>query len=679
MEQTDVKATTVAEDHLDFADQLLSMFDPADSRRQSWQNRIGHARGRLADPHYYLAIIGEFNAGKSTAINALLEAELFAASILPTTAAAVRVKHGQRFVIRAGFNDGSTWTSNAETVTSSARWRKLGKVEATEEFGARLTIKQVRARLASIDGRDALRVLTADRTVAPRVTSVEVEYPSPLLASGLVLIDTPGASSGDTQHGAEHVEIARRAVADADAAVVINKQDQLLPESLATFLTEALDEGLLARCAFVVTRADQVEPGKFAEQDQNVRERITAMLKLADPPVVWAAPSQVVRRLRGELLDQDALVWVARFDETRQWLRRIVSERRPTAVADTALRLIQELLDGLTEGLADDLKRLERQQRELAKAAPTDMAGFLSAQLKSGIRELDAAEHEVRRSVATMTRRTRGDIANAIEEKIAECGNGKQIRLALDDDIPPLVNAELRGLARRAEAAAQRDLDARLTAVGSELRSAFAAEYAKLERIDAAPASGGRGRPRVAAVSTGGTTFADATGIATRDSQRDAVALGSGAGVGAVIGTMVFPVFGTVVGAALGWLVGALFTESIATVRERAVDAATASADELVEEAGDLLADAVGELADQARAELRGQAGWYRSAYSKTIRAMHDAHRTGQQALQTRHDLLTRARSEATQRNAAIATERARLLSVDRVETTDPYGGGAER
>jgi hypothetical protein len=676
MKQTELGATTVAEDHLDFAEQLLGMFDRTDSRRQGWQDRIAHARDRLADPHYYLAVIGEFNAGKSTAINALLEAELFAASILPTTAAAVRVKYGQRFVVRAGFSDGTTWASNAETVSSSASWPKLGKLEAAEELGKGKTIKQVRARLSSLGSRDALRVLTTDRTVAPRVTSVEVEYPSPLLASGLVLIDTPGSSSGETGHGADHVEIARRAVADADAAVVITTQDKLLPDSLAGFLTEALDEGLLARCAFVVTRADQVEPGEFAKQREAAPERITAMLKLADPPVAWAAPSQVVRWLRGEQPGEDTRVWVARFDQTRRWLRRIVSERRPAAVADTALRLIQELLDGLTEGLADDLQRLEGQQRELADTAPADMAAFLSAQVKAGIRDLDTTDHEVRRTVATMTRRTGRDISDAIEERIAACGNGKQINRVLDDDIRPLVNAELRSLAERAQTAAQRDIYARLTALSAELRAAFAAEYAKLERIDAAPASGGRDHHRVAAVTAGGTTFAGATGIATRDSHRDAVAFGSGAGVGAVIGTMVFPGVGTVVGAAVGWLFGAMLAESIATVRERAINAATTAADELVEETGDQLAKAVAQLADRAREELRAEAKWYRSAYSKTIHAMRDTHQAEQQVLQTRHDLLTRARSEATQRTAAIAAERARLLSVDRVETTDPYGGG---
>jgi hypothetical protein len=676
MGQMELAATAVAEDHLNFADHLLSMLGSADGRRQGWQDRIAHARERLEDPHYYLAIIGEFNAGKSTAINALLEAELFAASILPTTATAVRVKYGLRFVVRAGFRDGSTWMSSAETDESSARWRKLGKIEAAEELGERLPIKQVHTRLSSMDSRDALRVLTTDRTVAPRVTSVEVEYPSPLLASGLVLIDTPGSSSGETRHGADHVEIARRAVDDADAAVVITTQDKLLPDSLAGFLTQALDEGLLARCAFVVTRADQVEPEEFAKQTRAAAERITAMLKLADPPVAWAAPSQVVRGLRGEHLGEAARVWVARFDQTRRWLRRIVSERRPAAVADTALRLIQELLDGLTKGLADDLQRLEVQQRELSDAAPADMATFLSTQVKSGIRDLDATEHEIRRSVARMARRTGRDIAEAIEEKIAACSNGKQINQALEDGIRPLVNAELRALVDRAQSTAQRELDARLSAVGAELRAAFAAEYAKLERIDAAPVSGGRGRPHVAAASTGGTTFADAAGIATRDSHRDAVALGSGAGVGAVIGTMVFPGVGTLLGAAVGWLFGAVFTESIGTVRERAVQAATAAADELVEETGDQLAEAVDQLASQAQAELRGQAEWYRSAYSKTIRVMRDAHGAEQRALQSRYDLLSRARTEAELRTAAIATERARLLSVDRVETTDPYGGG---
>jgi GTPase SAR1 family protein len=675
MEQAKVVSGNVAADHLDFAERLLGMFSVGDTRLAGWRERIARARQRLADIRYYLAVIGEFNAGKSTFINALLEAELFAASARPTTGAAVRVRYGQRFVVRTAFRDGRAWTSAAAIVPASGHWPKLGKIDAADEFGPRLTTQQICRRLSELDGRDALRVVTSDPTVTPGVKSVEVEFPAPLLRTGLVLIDTPGAESGDKEHGEEHARVAREAVSDADAAVVITSQAQLLPESLARFLAEALDSGLLARCAFVVTRADQADDSEFAALCQNVLERITAMLGLADPAVAWAAPVQVVRGLRGEQLDEDARVWVARFDRTRRWLRRIVAERRPAAVADTALRLIQELLGQLDSGLAENLRSLEQRQRELAGTAPADMGSFLAGRVKTGIRALDDAELAARDQVRSLTWDAGWTINNEIETRLGQCGSSGAIREVLADDMPSMVDAELRSLARQAQGAAEDELNSRLDEVTGDLRSDFAAEYAKLERIDAAPMTSGLGQVAVATATTQSATFAAATAVATADSQRDAMAFGGGVAAGAVIGSMIFPVVGTVIGGVLGGIFGSIFSESISTVRGRAIDAAKKSAGELVETTGDRLADAIGELAEQARDQLRAQADWYRSAYTKAVRAMREAHEAQQAALRTQHDQLTRARQEATKRSTSIAADRARLLSVSQVDTTDPFGG----
>jgi hypothetical protein len=666
---------SVAKDHLDFAERLLSMFSPADARRRGWEQRIQQARQRLVDTHYYLAVVGEFNAGKSTVINALLEAELFASSSRPTTAAAVWVRHGQRLVVRVGFRDGRTWTSTAEMVSEPARWRKIGRVRDTQQLGAGLTTEEVCERLSELDSLEALRVVTADDTVAPDVLLVEVEYPSPLLASGLVLIDTPGAGSGDHQHGAEHARIASQAVSDADAAVVITEQSKLLPESLTGFLTASLDEGLLARCTFVVTRADQVEPGEFDDLCRAGAERIARLLRLPDPPVAWASPWQVMRGLRGEDLDDDARAWVERFDQTRRWLRRIAEERRPAAVTDTTLRIIQELLSGLDAELAKDLSDLEWKQRELDATAPADMTDFLAGQVSSGIRVLRNAEHAAQLAVSAQTRQAGRRMEEAIREKIEPCGNGKAIRRVLAEDVRSLVDAGLRQLVRRAQAVVKEQLNSQLSEVTSELQEAFATEYAKLERIDPAPGPAGVSQLTVATAGTEGATFATAAAIAAHDSQRDAFAVGGGASMGALIGTMMLPGIGTVVGGFIGALIGGGLTENIVTVRERAVAEASASAGELVETTGERLAEATQQMAEQAQAGLQSQGDWYRSAYDSTIRAMREAHDITQRTLQARHDELAQARREAADRRAMVAAERTRLQSVDHVRATDPFGG----
>jgi hypothetical protein len=665
--------SSVAKDHLDFAARLLDLSAPSKARRREWDSRIGQARDRLADARYYLVIAGEFNAGKSTFINALLEAELFASGPRATTAASVRIWYGDRLTVRVGFRDGKSW-SGADSSAEPRQWRKVGRLGDQQRF-AGLTAAQVRVQLGGMDIVEALRVVTTDGQVAPMVTSVEVEYPSALLGTGLVLIDTPGAGSGEEKHAEEHAMIARREVSAADLAVVLSRQDHVLPQSMAEFLRDALDEGLLARCVFVVTSADQADPDEFREACGAATERISALLKITDPAVVWAAPIKVVRSLRGDPVSEQDSLWLERFDRTRRWLRRVAETRRPAAVADTALRIVHELLNELDGELKSEIGLLEQQQRELAATVPTDMAEFLSDQVDHGIRALNDAEQDALDRVGTLTWSARDDVEEAIRDKIMACRNGGEIRRVANEELGPVVNSELRYLARTGSNATSELLNDRLTEVSADLRAAFAAEFAKLEQIDAAPSAKAGGDLQVIADTVGRATFEAAAALAAQDSHRDAVSVGGGAAMGAVIGTMFFPVVGTFIGAALGALFGGMRVRPISAVQEEAIAEVTPKALGYVDDTGDQLTEHAGDVASEARGELRRQAGWYRSTYEAAVQALNEANDTRRHALRDRHALLSKLRREATTRRAAVMADRIQLRSVDRIDISDPFGG----
>ncbi|GGQ48179.1 dynamin family protein [Couchioplanes azureus] len=614
-------------EHLDLAHRLIDLFPPGDERRDVWRGRIAQVHDRLADPRLRLAVIGEFSSGKTTFVNALLGEELFPASAVPTTTAAVRISYGPRPVVRARFRDGTQWSSNPADVADGAI-------------------------------RETLRRLTTGDDLASRVTAVELDHGAPVLRQGLVIVDTPG-----TNDDAGHSETARRAVLDADAAVVVLNARTLVPASLSSFLVGALDPHLLGRCVFVVTRMDEVD----AEDHDRVRadavQRVRTALGVAEPAVAFGAPGAVVRLRRGVPLSAAQAEWAPQFDALADWLAVTVGERRPAAVADTALRLLDDLLSGLDDGLTEDRAQARRQESALDAAQIADLDDFLRRHHKAASRALReaasaarAASHKVH---AAALSRTRAEVRSAI----AGCPNTSALEDALRGTVPQLVRTQLDALAGRIAGEARPIFADGLRTATGVVQTAFDREYHRLERA---------GRPRAAAppvtrispdqlVLT--ETFGAAVAVATADRSRDKMAFGWGAASGAAIGTMIVPGVGTVIGGFLGLVAGAVFSRDLAEVRAEATTSAVTTTEAVFAQAATQLDAAVAKTAHRAELALRDHLGWYRDSYRQTVdRIRSDQHRRREE-LRRRAEQLERARTETATHRARLEAERVRLAT----------------
>ncbi|THF81198.1 dynamin family protein [Cohnella fermenti] len=127
------------------------------------EEKFGELADKLDRGLLTIAFCGHFSAGKSTLVNALMEAPLLPSSPIPTTANVVTVRDGEpgaHVLFRA--KDGSV----VETPNLP--------VERLSDL--------------AIDGEG--------------VASIDVTYPVPLLRGGLALVDTPGVDSTDGAHRA---------------------------------------------------------------------------------------------------------------------------------------------------------------------------------------------------------------------------------------------------------------------------------------------------------------------------------------------------------------------------------------------------------------------------------------------------------------------------------------------
>jgi GTP-binding protein EngB required for normal cell division len=342
---------------------------------------------RLAAQRFQLAVVGQFKRGKSSLLNALLGAEVLPTGILPLTSIPTFLAGGETFGLQVAFEGRApeAWSCADATVLAG----KLG--ELVSEAANPRNVKQV--------------------------VRVEVTWPSPLLADGLILIDTPGVGSTHRHN----TEAAEAALPDCDAAlvvvsadppitevelaylekirtqavdliVVLNKTDALDPaelEQATGFLRSVLDAAGLAsaeivpvsaRAALAARRQDDV-PGLAASSIPALELRIRTMLSGDRDRLLAAAIARKAAPLVGQLAFENDLALAALTTP----LERL--QQQMDALDDAARGFAAERR-GLADQLAGDRQRLliqlDADASDMHKRVTSRFIADLRARLSAG-------------------------------------------------------------------------------------------------------------------------------------------------------------------------------------------------------------------------------------------------------------------------------------------------------
>lgn len=464
-----VEALTETSDHLDFALAMVRRTIGDQERLAELTARIRDIEVRLRDDRYYLAVIGEFSAGKSTFINALLAEDLLPTSALPTTGAATRITHGDEFAIEVRFKgDGIRY------IYPSGRHRG-----AASPLGRMLTHLAPEVEVPD-DTVGVLGLLTAHDAVAPRVRSLEVRHPAAALRDGLVIIDTPGTNAREG-----HTDITREVMRDvADVAAVLTASTSPSPVSLTSFLTDALDPAQIRRCIILVTKMDHIDEDEREDLLSHVRQRFARMLGVADPVIEPVAAEPVVRLATGRpLRGPEQEYWAREFPRTLARLRDLMQRQRIVAVSDHLLRLLEDLLAELGREVALAQQRLAAEEAELGAARIADMAAFVAGRHGESASALAAGAQRARQAVGGMTpqwlRYTEAEIGRAMEAATGP----DELRTVIGDRAPEMIR---RGLPRIGDIVQQAVTGALSTAAETAkatVDAAFEAAYDKLGTV----------------------------------------------------------------------------------------------------------------------------------------------------------------------------------------------------
>ncbi|MDX2018657.1 MAG: dynamin family protein [Deltaproteobacteria bacterium] len=310
---------------------------------------------KLEQERFSLVVLGEFNRGKSTLINALIGQRLLPAAATPTTAALAELRQGETFSATAVFDDGTRLALDRSALDGYL----TGKVEPTP---------------------------------AVRVDRIEIVLPATVLANNLTIVDTPGVNDLSQQRA----DVTYGYLPRADAIVFLLDGTQVLSASERRFLQERVLKAARERLIFVVTKCDLLDEAERADVIGFAKQELLAVVP--DPTLIEVSAK---RALAGDVAGSG-------IEALQQAINRVLGDDRQRVLVEHGLddaarlsRFLRQTLgmrqsslelsdDELQSKVAQARVRLEDGRAALAQASLTIAAeaSALKARVDADRREL---------------------------------------------------------------------------------------------------------------------------------------------------------------------------------------------------------------------------------------------------------------------------------------------------
>lgn len=289
----------------------------AKAERPDLEHRVKASKARLAQTGCNVLVVGEFKKGKSTLINALLNAPVCPVDDDVATAKPIEIRH-------------------APEPTAAIVYRQADVSDTKPPV-----VRTIRF--------DELPTYASEPPTAPdahEVSSVRVGLPRQLLGTGLVIVDTPGVGG----LGSTHSAITIGALPTADAVLFVTDASQELTASEMEFLRTA--RALCPATVCVMTKTDfYPQWRRILELNRGHLERagMSSVMLPVSSPLRMAAIDQNDRELNAE----------SGFGELVAVLRDELAARAERASLGRLTSELSEMLDHLESQLRAELTVLD--------------------------------------------------------------------------------------------------------------------------------------------------------------------------------------------------------------------------------------------------------------------------------------------------------------------------------
>ncbi len=422
-------ALTGLGEHTQFARELLDRYEWPQEVYDGLSRRLDAIQARQKDKKLNVSVVGEFSAGKSTFINALLRSDLLdSGSIQGTTVASTIIEYGKSFVLATRHRDGS---------------QTLVRLDSFQEL------------------RACLNRLVTENQQAQDLDCVRVTLPSKnLQSSGLRIIDTPGTSATTVWHE----NVTQRAISNfSDLSILLVNGTRPLTESFCRFVRDNL-ENVLDKCVFVVTKLDLIPAQERARMLTYIRDKIVNTFGVEKPLVLPYFSAEVVGTFTHNEFAKGDRKNLQISQKSEQYIRQHTARQR--SLVQTGKML--ELIDGMYEAVQRQIRAIsqewEQELQMLERSSHVDLQSFVDAQTPVRLesfskraddigQELAGAMHlRVQQAIGSIMMRARSQSSNRLESYLnsslaSDCmAEARQIHAlvaAYDPQLQKALQAEL--------------------------------------------------------------------------------------------------------------------------------------------------------------------------------------------------------------------------------------------
>ncbi|MFY9950816.1 MAG: dynamin family protein [Candidatus Sulfotelmatobacter sp.] len=291
---------------------------------------------RVSEGRFYVACIGQFKRGKSSVLNALVGDSVLPTGVVPVTTVPTIVRYGSHAAARVRFEAAGGWTD--------------------------IPVKTVDEYVSEEKNPEN----------AKHVAALEIFVPSPLLATGMCFVDTPGLGSVFTGNTAA----TQAFIPHIDAAlVVIGADPPLAGEELV--LVEAVARHV-QDLIITVNKADRTTDAERAEAVAFARRQLEKRLPEHSVGPLFEVSAAEQLEHRGTGRDWEKLVGSLNHlvEGSGRRLIQAACERGLERISEQLLVIISEEREALQRPIEDSEKRIavmketiadaERSMRELA-------------------------------------------------------------------------------------------------------------------------------------------------------------------------------------------------------------------------------------------------------------------------------------------------------------------------
>lgn len=295
--------------------------------RRDLLEQVAGVKEYLVSERFTVAVVGEFNRGKSTLVNRLIGKDIIPTSDIPTTTLPIYVAGGEQesLVLKTGS------TQKRYPLTEKS-W------EAIEEEQGRSRGHKAEIHLKQNCGF--------------------------LLEHGLELIDTPGVNSqirGD-------LSMAEQALGVCDCAILAMTAIAPFSESEKRFLEERILMKKIPRIMVVLTKLDLVEEKQRLSVVESVQSKLEAMQ--AQIPLYLSAKNMAEgweERSGTEAIQKQILAWLRESSHVRLKKERALSEMK--AIASDLKEVYRCQLEILAQKEEKRMEAAEQSKQKLLRSA----------------------------------------------------------------------------------------------------------------------------------------------------------------------------------------------------------------------------------------------------------------------------------------------------------------------